>query len=385
MSVVRRSCVVDPVAGRHRLVVAVAVVLPAGGRPAVVERRLAVEVDLDLAVHAAHDAQQHVVGVVVRGRPAVGVRPLLLVMPRADQQHVADDDPAAGRVPARLQDHRARQVAPRGRHLDAVGADPEHAGIAVQDRPEHARRVEPRQAHPLDVAARRHQRARLAIREEGVVRDRRKRARANPAAGVEGRQVATFLTGPPVAVKRVDAAARHHSVLAPPSSDARYWISRQSPRVAGSARYVDASRARKRCCLADIGFARTSRFALRAGARRTSAAARRCRARDRRCRCSGRGSTTPTRACRQAASTRSASASSDSRCRGTACPRRTTRRRPSSRSRRSSAPSRSRRPAGTARRSDVSPPAGTAPRSRRSSAGTCAWASTATPRRCSCP
>src|SRR5215211_300548 len=127
---------------------------------------------------------------------------------------------------------------------------------------------------------------------------------------------------------------------------------------------------------------RAARCALRL--RRKSTAARRCRARDLRCRRSRRGSTTPTRACRQAASKRSASDAADPRCPGTVCPRRTTRTRPSRRARRSSAPSRSRRPARMARRSDASPPACRAPTSRRSSGGTCAGASTATPGRRSC-
>ena len=39
---------------------------------------------------------------------------------------------------------------------------------------------------------------RLAVRQEAVVRDRRERARADPAAGVEARHVATFLTGGPL-------------------------------------------------------------------------------------------------------------------------------------------------------------------------------------------
>jgi hypothetical protein len=63
---------------------------------------------------------------------------------------------------------------------------------------------------------------------------------------------------------RRTTAARHDSALAPPSSHGRYWISRQSPYVAGSGRYFEESRASKRRCLADVGSARTSRLALRA-------------------------------------------------------------------------------------------------------------------------
>ena len=41
------------------------------------------------------------------------LRALVLVVPRPDQQHVAHDDPAARRAPARLEHHRAGQVAAR--------------------------------------------------------------------------------------------------------------------------------------------------------------------------------------------------------------------------------------------------------------------------------
>ena len=94
-SVVSRSSTSQPSAAGDALVVAVAGVLPLRADGAVVERRLAVERQLDLAVDAADRAQQHVVGVVVGRRAPVGVRALLLVMPGPDQQRVADDDPAA--------------------------------------------------------------------------------------------------------------------------------------------------------------------------------------------------------------------------------------------------------------------------------------------------
>jgi hypothetical protein len=168
------------VAARDRLVVVRARVLPAGVLAAVAERRLAVEVDLHLTVDAADHPQQHVVGVVGRRRPLVRVRAVVLVVPGPDQQDVADDDPAALGVPARLEHHRPRQVAPRSRHQDAVGAEAEHPGVAIEDRTEHARGVEPREAHPVHVAARRDERARLAVRQERVVGDGRERARAEP-------------------------------------------------------------------------------------------------------------------------------------------------------------------------------------------------------------
>ncbi len=163
------------VGGRDRLVVALADVLPVRVAAAVVEDRVALELDLDAAVDAAHRAQQDVVGVVVRGRAAVGGRALLGVVPRADQQHVADDHPAAVGPPRRLEDHRAGQVAARGRDHRVGRAEPERAGVAVQQRAEHARAVIAREAHPFDGAARSHERARLAVRQEAVIRDRRER------------------------------------------------------------------------------------------------------------------------------------------------------------------------------------------------------------------
>ena len=159
----------------HVVVVAAGVVPVAAG-PAVVERRLAHERELHLAVDAADGAEQDVVGVVVGRRAAMRVRAVVAVVPRADQQRVADDDPAALGAPAGLEDHRAGQVAAGGRHVHARGAEPELAGVAVEQRSEHARGVHPRQAHPLDAAARGDERGGLAVRQEGVVGDPGERA-----------------------------------------------------------------------------------------------------------------------------------------------------------------------------------------------------------------
>ncbi len=167
---------IDPGRPDHDLVVVVAGVLPAAAHPPVVERRLADERQLHLAVDAADRAQQHVVGVVVGGHAPVRVRALAVVVPWADQQDVADDDPAAARAPAGLEHHRAGQVAARRRHLHAGRAQPEDARVTVEHRAEDARRVHARETHPLDSAARRHERSGLAVGQERVVGDRRKRA-----------------------------------------------------------------------------------------------------------------------------------------------------------------------------------------------------------------
>ncbi len=101
---------------------------------------------------------------------------VVLVVPLADQQHVAHDDPPAARTPAGLDHHGAGEVAPRRGDVHVGRADPEQARVAVEQRAEHARRVHPRQAHPFHVAARSDQRAGLGVREEAVLGDRREGA-----------------------------------------------------------------------------------------------------------------------------------------------------------------------------------------------------------------
>ncbi len=163
---------VEVAVGDAGLVVALLPVAPAAALAPVVEGRLAVERHLHLAVDAANGAQQHVVGVVVGRRAAVRVRAVVVVVPRTDQQDVAHDQPAAGRVPTRLEHHRAGQVAASGRDANVRRADAEQAGVAVEDRPEDARRVHARQTHPLDVAAGGDQGRRLAVGQEAIVGNR---------------------------------------------------------------------------------------------------------------------------------------------------------------------------------------------------------------------
>ena len=82
------------------------------GVAAVVERRLADELDLDVALEALDRAHEHVLGVVVGRRPRVR-RDLVLVVARAHRQRVADDDPAGRRLPGRHEHVRARLVRAR--------------------------------------------------------------------------------------------------------------------------------------------------------------------------------------------------------------------------------------------------------------------------------
>ena len=166
---------VDSIGPGDPLVVPAVGVRPLRRLAAVVEHRLTVERQLDLAVDAADGAEQAVVGVVVGRCSAVGGGQLLVVMPGTDEQQVADDHPPGRGAPARLQHHGAGQVAPRRRHVDVGGAEAEAAGGAIEEGPEDARRVHPRQAEPFHVAARRHQRSDLVVAEERVLGDGRER------------------------------------------------------------------------------------------------------------------------------------------------------------------------------------------------------------------
>ena len=147
---------------------------PLRRRTAVVERRLADQLDLDGSFQAADGAHQHVVGVVVGRRPGVrGDR--VLPLPRAHGQRVPDQDPAGRRLPRGGHDVRAGLVRPRGRMAHPERPEPEVAGLPVEQRAEHAGRVEARDAQPADPPVRRDQRAGVAVGQERVVGDRRER------------------------------------------------------------------------------------------------------------------------------------------------------------------------------------------------------------------
>src|SRR5919204_910259 len=163
-------------AARQRLVVTRARVLPLRAGLSVVEDRLAVEAELDLADDAPRCAQEDVLRLVVVGGTAVCARAPLAVVPRADAHGVADDHPAGARPPRRLEHERPGQVAPARGDLDARGAEAEAPGRTVEDRPEHARTVRPRHAHPLHAPAGRDEAVDLAVGEKGVLGDGRERA-----------------------------------------------------------------------------------------------------------------------------------------------------------------------------------------------------------------
>src|SRR5207247_5782168 len=124
-------------------------ILPPGGLLAVVEDRLAVDADLDVADHAARGAEEDVLGLIVRRRPAVGTRPALAVIPGPDAHSVAHDQPPIARAPRGLEDQRAWQVAAPGGNLDASRPEAEATRRPVEHSRENGRAVRPRQAHPL--------------------------------------------------------------------------------------------------------------------------------------------------------------------------------------------------------------------------------------------
>ena len=67
------------------------------------------------------------------------------------------------------------------------GAKRNVAGLAVEQAAEDARGVEARHAQPVDGPVRRHERARVAVGEEGVVGDRRERRRRRRAPRIPRR------------------------------------------------------------------------------------------------------------------------------------------------------------------------------------------------------
>ena len=102
------------------------------------------------------------------------VRAFVLMVPGPDQQGVGDDEPSARCPPTRLRDEGAGDVAAGGGDVHARRGDPEPAGVAVQHRPEHAGRIHPRQAQPLDTPIGGDECGGLAVGQKCVVVDRRK-------------------------------------------------------------------------------------------------------------------------------------------------------------------------------------------------------------------
>ena len=149
---------------------------------AVAEDGLADELDLHRALEAFDGAHQHVVRVVVRRRTRVR-RDRVLVVVRTHRQRRADEDPAVRCLPGRRQDVRPGLVLARRRMVDAERRQLERPRPSIEQAAEHARRVEAGHAEPVDRAVRRHERPRMAVGDERVVRDRRERRRCGGALG----------------------------------------------------------------------------------------------------------------------------------------------------------------------------------------------------------
>ena len=142
--------------------------------PAVVEDRLAGQLDLDLALDALHGADEHMVGAVVGRRSGVRCH-AILADTRPHGERVAHHHPSTARVPRRDERIGSRFIGARVRDGHAEGSQPEAAGLAVEQGGEHAGRIEPRHAEPVDRSVRSDERAGVAIRQERVVGDRGER------------------------------------------------------------------------------------------------------------------------------------------------------------------------------------------------------------------
>jgi hypothetical protein len=148
---------------------------PAGNAP-IVERGLAHEIDLHTAVDAFGGPHERVIGVLVGWRSRVrGNR--VLATARSHRERVADDHPARRGLPGSDKRVGPGLVDPVTGNVDPERREPEAARAAVEQGTEHARRVEPRDAQPVDRAVRGHQRARVAVGQEPVIGDRGERGR----------------------------------------------------------------------------------------------------------------------------------------------------------------------------------------------------------------
>jgi hypothetical protein len=120
----------------------------------VAEQRGTVHHDLDPAADALRDPDQGADSAGI-GRGPVVVRPAPTARDRADGQEVLHGHPPRGGLPGGFQHHRPRQVPALLRDLGVGRAEPERPGGPVEQRPEHARGIGPRQAQPLHGAVRR--------------------------------------------------------------------------------------------------------------------------------------------------------------------------------------------------------------------------------------
>ena len=132
------------------------------------------------------------VGVVVGGRARVGVRAVVLVVPRPDQEHVAHDDPAARRCPS---SSRARSCPAGSGARPAPRRPPARAGSRRRRGPA-SRRTRSASRTAAGTATRRSRSAPRA-RTSRSRRGRRSRRSAGTGCAVTPRSGAHSLTGAP--------------------------------------------------------------------------------------------------------------------------------------------------------------------------------------------
>ncbi len=155
--------------------VAVTAVVPLTDGCAIVEQRYAIGDDLDVAGGAGRRTQEDTDSRRIRGCPPVPGAPGAVIH-LADDHEIPHDEPARRGMPGRLDHHRAGYVAAVMRNDGVRRSEAERTGRAVEQRPEHTRRVGTGQAEPFHGSVGRDQTAVLAIRKEGILGDRRKRA-----------------------------------------------------------------------------------------------------------------------------------------------------------------------------------------------------------------
>ena len=144
---------------------------PRRRRAAVVERRLADELDLDAALEAFDRSNEHVVGVVVGRRPRVRRdRVLVIAGPMVSASRTTTQPDGVFHVVTST--FVPGSYVARRRMVDPERREAEEPGLPVEQAAEDARGVEARNAEPVDRAVRRDQGAGVAVGEEGIVRDR---------------------------------------------------------------------------------------------------------------------------------------------------------------------------------------------------------------------
>src|SRR5207247_4863874 len=135
-------------------------------RQAVVEAWNELDLDGDLALGAAGDPNQLVIG--------MGSVRVLAGLGDTVGEEIGEDERPRRRLEGGLEDVRSGQIAPRRLVVVVEGRDAEEPRLRpVEDPGEHRTRLEAMEGAPVDRAVLRDERARVAVRQKGVVGDRR--------------------------------------------------------------------------------------------------------------------------------------------------------------------------------------------------------------------